>query len=37
MRAELGRAAAADAPERFGLERMLDEVEGVYASLGVRR
>ena len=36
-RARMGEAAAADARERFGLERMLDEVEGVYATLGVRR
>ena len=36
-RARMGEAAAADAHERFGLERMLDEVEGVYATLGVRR
>jgi hypothetical protein len=33
----MGQAGAADARERFGLERMLDEVEGVYASLAVRR
>jgi glycosyltransferase involved in cell wall biosynthesis len=36
-RARMGEAAASDARERFGLERMLDEVEGVYATLGVRR
>jgi glycosyltransferase involved in cell wall biosynthesis len=36
-RARMAQAAAADARERFGLERMLDEVEGVYATLGVRR
>jgi glycosyltransferase involved in cell wall biosynthesis len=36
-RARMGQAAAADARERFGVERMLDEVEGVYATLGVRR
>ena len=36
-RARMGEAAAADVRERFGLERMLDEVEGVYATLGVRR
>jgi glycosyltransferase involved in cell wall biosynthesis len=36
-RARMGRAAAADVHERFGLERMLDEIEGVYATLGVRR
>ena len=36
-RARMGEAAAADARERFGLERMLDEIEGVYASLGIRR
>lgn len=37
LRARMGEAAAADAHERFGVERMLDEIEGVYASLGVRR
>jgi glycosyltransferase involved in cell wall biosynthesis len=37
LRARMGKAAAPDARERFGLERMLDEVEGVYATLGVRR
>jgi glycosyltransferase involved in cell wall biosynthesis len=36
-RRAMGEAAAKDARERFGLERMLDEVEGVYATLGVRR
>jgi glycosyltransferase involved in cell wall biosynthesis len=36
-RARMGQAAATDARERFGLERMLDEVEGVYATLGVTR
>jgi glycosyltransferase involved in cell wall biosynthesis len=36
-RAAMGRAAAADARERFGLERMLDEVEGIYATLALRR
>jgi glycosyltransferase involved in cell wall biosynthesis len=36
-RARMGEAAAADATERFGVERMLDEVEAVYAALGVRR
>jgi glycosyltransferase involved in cell wall biosynthesis len=36
-RARMGRAAAADAADRFGLERMLDETEAVYASLGVSR
>jgi glycosyltransferase involved in cell wall biosynthesis len=35
-RAAMGAAAAADARERFGSERMLDEVEGVYASLGLK-
>jgi glycosyltransferase involved in cell wall biosynthesis len=35
-RAAMAQAAAADACERFGSERMLDEVEGVYASLGLR-
>ena len=36
-RTRMGQAAAADAQERFGLERMLDEIEAVYASLGVSR
>jgi glycosyltransferase involved in cell wall biosynthesis len=36
-REQMGQAAAHDVRERFGLERMLDEVEGVYATLGVRR
>jgi glycosyltransferase involved in cell wall biosynthesis len=36
-RSKMGEAAVEDARERFGLERMLDEVEGVYATLGVRR
>jgi glycosyltransferase involved in cell wall biosynthesis len=36
-RRQMGEAAAKDARERFGLERMLDEVEGVYATLGVKR
>jgi glycosyltransferase involved in cell wall biosynthesis len=36
-RAAMGQAAAADARERFGLERMLDEVEGIYATLALRR
>jgi glycosyltransferase involved in cell wall biosynthesis len=36
-RTAMGEAAAKDVRERFGLERMLDEIEGVYASLGVRR
>jgi glycosyltransferase involved in cell wall biosynthesis len=35
-RAAMGDAATADARERFGSERMLDEVEGVYARLGLR-
>jgi glycosyltransferase involved in cell wall biosynthesis len=35
--ARMGQAAAADAAERFSLGRMLDEVEAVYAGLGVRR
>ena len=35
-RAAMGQAAAADAHERFGGERMLAEVEGVYATLGLR-
>jgi hypothetical protein len=33
----MGDAASADARERFGIERMLDEVEAVYSSLGVTR
>jgi glycosyltransferase involved in cell wall biosynthesis len=37
LHARVSEAAAADARERFGLERMLDEVEAVYATLGVRR
>jgi glycosyltransferase involved in cell wall biosynthesis len=36
-RTRMGEAAAADARQRFGLERMLDEIEGVYATLGIRR
>jgi glycosyltransferase involved in cell wall biosynthesis len=36
-RAAMGQAAAADARERFGLERMLDELEGIYATLALRR
>jgi glycosyltransferase involved in cell wall biosynthesis len=36
-RARMGQAAATDVRERFGVERMLDEIEGVYATLGVRR
>jgi glycosyltransferase involved in cell wall biosynthesis len=36
-RARMGDAASADVKERFGLERMLDEIEGIYATLGVRR
>jgi glycosyltransferase involved in cell wall biosynthesis len=36
-RARMAQAAQADAQERFGLERMLDEIESVYATLGVRR
>jgi glycosyltransferase involved in cell wall biosynthesis len=36
-RARMAEAATADAHDRFGLERMLDEIEGVYAALGVRR
>lgn len=36
-RTRMGEAAAADAGARFGVERMLDEVETVYASLGVSR
>jgi glycosyltransferase involved in cell wall biosynthesis len=34
---QMGEAAAADARERFGLDRMLDEIEGVYATLGVKK
>ena len=37
LRARMGEAATADARERFGVDRMLDEVEAIYASLGVRR
>jgi glycosyltransferase involved in cell wall biosynthesis len=37
LRARMSEAATADAQERFGVERMLDEVESVYATLGVRR
>ncbi len=37
LRERMGEAARADVRERFGLERMADEVEAVYASLGVRR
>lgn len=37
LRARMSEAATSDARERFGLERMLDEVESVYATLGVRR
>lgn len=37
LRTRMSEAAAADARERFGLERMLDEVEAIYATLGVRR
>lgn len=36
-RARMGDLAAARARERFGLERMLDEVEAVYESVGVTR
>jgi glycosyltransferase involved in cell wall biosynthesis len=36
-RAAMGQAAASDARERFGLERMLDEVEGIYATLALGR
>jgi glycosyltransferase involved in cell wall biosynthesis len=36
-RARMAEAATTDAHDRFGLERMLDEIEGVYAALGVRR
>jgi glycosyltransferase involved in cell wall biosynthesis len=36
-RARMGEAASADARERFSRERMLDQIEAVYASLGVRR
>jgi glycosyltransferase involved in cell wall biosynthesis len=37
QRERMGAAAAADARARFGLERMLDEIERVYATLGVTR
>jgi hypothetical protein len=33
----MAEAARADANERFKLDRMLDEIESVYATLGVRR
>jgi glycosyltransferase involved in cell wall biosynthesis len=33
----MGQAAATDARNRFGVERMLDEIEAVYAQLGVTR
>jgi glycosyltransferase involved in cell wall biosynthesis len=36
-RARMGEAAGADARERFSGERMFDQIEAVYASLGVRR
>jgi glycosyltransferase involved in cell wall biosynthesis len=36
-RRRMGEAAAADAHARFGIDRMLDEVEAVYRSLGVTR
>lgn len=36
-RQRMGTAAAADARQRFGVERMLDEVEALYARLGVAR
>jgi glycosyltransferase involved in cell wall biosynthesis len=36
-RARMGEAASADAHERFSRERMLDQIEAVYASIGVRR
>jgi glycosyltransferase involved in cell wall biosynthesis len=37
LRARMAEAARADANERFKLDRMLDEIESVYATLGVRR
>jgi glycosyltransferase involved in cell wall biosynthesis len=37
LRSRMSEAATADARERFSLERMLDEIESVYATLGVRR
>lgn len=36
-RARMGDAAARDARARFGVERMLDEIERVYARLGITR
>lgn len=36
-RARMGGAAAADVRERFGMNRMLDGVEGLYARLSVSR
>jgi glycosyltransferase involved in cell wall biosynthesis len=37
QRNRMGQAAAADARNRFGVERMLDQIEAVYAQLGVTR
>jgi len=37
LRTRMAEAARADANERFSLDRMLDEIESVYATLGVRR
>jgi len=37
LRARMGEAATADARDRFAVDRMLDEIESVYATLGVRR
>jgi glycosyltransferase involved in cell wall biosynthesis len=36
-RTRMGEAAVADARARFGIERMLDQVEAVYRSLGATR
>jgi glycosyltransferase involved in cell wall biosynthesis len=36
-RTRMGQAAAADARARFGIPRMLDEIETVYARLGIER
>lgn len=37
LRRSMGEAAAADARARFTIDRMLDEIEALYARLGVRR
>ncbi|HEX6713583.1 MAG TPA: glycosyltransferase family 4 protein [Thermoleophilaceae bacterium] len=36
-REQMGEAAAEDARNRFTVDRMLDDVEAVYATLGVKR